>query len=357
MGTDAPSLAQRVRLDLVPETPGRLGRLTAARVVRRRPGFLQHNDIGVESSDGTEVVVGPAPPVHPAVHVEVGDAQHGPTDDRRATSWLVPSWRWQQGMRIWPGGCSPSPRRSSPPCPSSRWRPARSTSVRASPTPTGPRSCARWRSPPSGRAATSTRPARASPSSVRLWRHTSATGTTSSSTPSTDVLVTVGATEAIAATMLALCEPGDEVVMFEPTYDSYAACASMAGATPRLVRLHPPDWHFDPGELAAAVGPRTKMVLAQHAAQPDRQGVLARRIGAGRRALYRPRPPGGDRRGVRAPGLRRRHTSRWPPCPAWASAPSPSRRVARRSPSPGGRWGGSAAPRPWWPRCERRSSS
>jgi N-succinyldiaminopimelate aminotransferase len=79
--------------------------------------------------------------------------------------------------------------------------------------------------------------------------------------PRTDVLVTVGATEAIAATMLALCEPGDEVVMFEPTYDSYAACTSMAGATPRLVRLHPPDWHFDPGELAAAVGPRTKMVL------------------------------------------------------------------------------------------------
>jgi N-succinyldiaminopimelate aminotransferase len=79
--------------------------------------------------------------------------------------------------------------------------------------------------------------------------------------PETEVLVTVGATEAIAATMLALCEPGDEVVMFEPTYDSYAATASMAGATPRLVRLHPPDWHFDPDELAAAVGPRTKMVL------------------------------------------------------------------------------------------------
>jgi N-succinyldiaminopimelate aminotransferase len=79
--------------------------------------------------------------------------------------------------------------------------------------------------------------------------------------PDTDVLVTVGATEAIAATMLALCEPGDEVVMFEPTYDSYAATAAMAGATPRLVRLHPPDWHFDPDELVAAVGPRTKMVL------------------------------------------------------------------------------------------------
>ena len=79
--------------------------------------------------------------------------------------------------------------------------------------------------------------------------------------PEHEVLVTVGATEAIAATMLALCEPGDEILMFEPTYDSYAAAASMAGATPRLVRLHPPNWHFDPDELADAVGPRTKMVL------------------------------------------------------------------------------------------------
>jgi N-succinyldiaminopimelate aminotransferase len=80
--------------------------------------------------------------------------------------------------------------------------------------------------------------------------------------PETEVLVTVGATEAIAATMLALCEPGDEVVMFEPTYDSYAACASMAGAVPSLVRLHPPHWSFDPAELAAAcASPRARILL------------------------------------------------------------------------------------------------
>jgi len=80
--------------------------------------------------------------------------------------------------------------------------------------------------------------------------------------PDTEVLVTVGATEAIAATLLALCEPGDEVVMFEPSYDSYAACASMAGAVPRLVRLHPPDWTFDPNELAAAAArPRARLLL------------------------------------------------------------------------------------------------
>ncbi len=80
--------------------------------------------------------------------------------------------------------------------------------------------------------------------------------------PETEVLVTVGATEAIAATLLALCEPGDEVVMFEPSYDSYAACAAMAGAVPRLVRLRAPDWSFDPDELAAAAaGPRAKILL------------------------------------------------------------------------------------------------
>jgi N-succinyldiaminopimelate aminotransferase len=82
-----------------------------------------------------------------------------------------------------------------------------------------------------------------------------------SCSPDDEVLVTTGATEAIAASLLALCEPGDEVVMFEPSYDSYAACASMAGATPRLVRLHPPDWSFDAEELAAAFGPRTRLVL------------------------------------------------------------------------------------------------
>ena len=76
-----------------------------------------------------------------------------------------------------------------------------------------------------------------------------------------EVLVTTGATEAIAASLLALCEPGDDVVMFEPSYDSYAACASMAGATPRLVRLHAPDWSFDADELAAAFGPRTRLIL------------------------------------------------------------------------------------------------
>jgi len=77
----------------------------------------------------------------------------------------------------------------------------------------------------------------------------------------TEVLVTAGATEAIAASLLSLCEAGDEVVMFEPYYDSYAACAAMSGATRRVVPLHPPDWSFDASVLEDAVGPRTRLVL------------------------------------------------------------------------------------------------
>ncbi len=77
----------------------------------------------------------------------------------------------------------------------------------------------------------------------------------------TEVLVTTGATEAIAASLLALCEPGDEVVTFEPYYDSYAACIAMAGAHRRVVTLRPPDYAFDPAELRAAITPRTKLIL------------------------------------------------------------------------------------------------
>ncbi len=77
----------------------------------------------------------------------------------------------------------------------------------------------------------------------------------------TEVLVTAGATEAIAASVLALCAPGDEVVTFEPYYDSYAATIALAGARRRLVQLRPPDYRFDPAELRAAITPRTRLVL------------------------------------------------------------------------------------------------
>ncbi|QUX28383.1 pyridoxal phosphate-dependent aminotransferase [Nocardiopsis akebiae] len=83
--------------------------------------------------------------------------------------------------------------------------------------------------------------------------------------PDTEVYVTVGATAGIAAAMLALVERGDEVIVFEPMYDSYAAMITLAGGVRRPVTLRPDPvtgrFTFDPAELRAAVGPRTRMVL------------------------------------------------------------------------------------------------
>ena len=86
--------------------------------------------------------------------------------------------------------------------------------------------------------------------------------------PDTEVLITAGATEAIAAVMLSLLEPGDEVVLFEPYYDSHIAGIAMAGAQRRLVTLRPPHYRFDPDELAAAVGPRTRMIVVNSPHNP-----------------------------------------------------------------------------------------
>jgi N-succinyldiaminopimelate aminotransferase len=79
--------------------------------------------------------------------------------------------------------------------------------------------------------------------------------------PEGEVLVTAGATEALTAAILALCDPGDEVVVFEPYYDSYAAAIAMAGAVRRVVSLRAPDWCFDPDELESAVTSRTRLIL------------------------------------------------------------------------------------------------
>lgn len=79
--------------------------------------------------------------------------------------------------------------------------------------------------------------------------------------PRREVLVTVGATEAIAATILALCAPGDEVVTFEPYYDSYAATIALAGATMRAVPLRFPDFAVDETALRAAFTRHTRLVL------------------------------------------------------------------------------------------------
>jgi aspartate/methionine/tyrosine aminotransferase len=79
--------------------------------------------------------------------------------------------------------------------------------------------------------------------------------------PETDLTVTCGATEGMIAAMLALVDPGDEVIVFEPFYENYGPDAILSGAVPRYVTLHEPDWHIDPDELRAAFGPRTRALI------------------------------------------------------------------------------------------------
>src|SRR5690606_6409666 len=79
--------------------------------------------------------------------------------------------------------------------------------------------------------------------------------------PDTEVTVYSGATEAICATLQALCDTGDEVVLFEPFYDSYRASITMAGAVPRVVTLHAPDFSYRPEALEAAITAKTRAIL------------------------------------------------------------------------------------------------
>lgn len=79
--------------------------------------------------------------------------------------------------------------------------------------------------------------------------------------PDREITVCCGATECMMASMLAIINPGDEVVIFQPFYENYGPDALLTGATPRWVRLRPPDWQFDPEELRAAFTPRTKALI------------------------------------------------------------------------------------------------
>ncbi len=79
--------------------------------------------------------------------------------------------------------------------------------------------------------------------------------------PETEVTVTCGSTEGMIATLLALVNPGEEVIVFEPFYENYGPDAILSGAVPRFVRLREPDWSFDPDELSKAFNDRTRAIV------------------------------------------------------------------------------------------------
>ena len=95
----------------------------------------------------------------------------------------------------------------------------------------------------------------------------------------TEVLITAGASEAIAAAILALVEPGDEVVLFEPYFDHYATSVALAGGRRRVVRLREPDLSFDVADLESAIGPRTRLILLNTPHNPPGKVFDAEELG------------------------------------------------------------------------------
>jgi aminotransferase len=94
--------------------------------------------------------------------------------------------------------------------------------------------------------------------------------------PEREITICCGSTEAMMSSMMAIINPGDEIVVFEPFYENYGPDAILSGASPRFVKLQPPDWTFDERELSAAFGPRTKAIIVNTPNNPTGK-VFSRR--------------------------------------------------------------------------------
>jgi aminotransferase len=109
-----------------------------------------------------------------------------------------------------------------------------------------------------------------------------------------EVTVCCGATEGMIASLLAVVDPGDEIVLFEPFYENYGPDSQLCGAIPRYVKLQAPDWTFDPDELRAAFTPRTKAIILNSPNNPTGK-VFSRQeleyiAGLCRNSTYSPSP-------------------------------------------------------------------
>ena len=139
--------------------------------------------------------------------------------------------------------------------------------------------------------------------------------------PSSEVVVTSGATGGFAAACLALFDPGDEIILFEPYYGYHLNTVIAFGLSPVLVPTRPPGWEVDFDALARAITPRTRAVVVCTPVEPERQGVERRRARPPRGALRGARPARDHRRDLRAHPLRRaRARARSRPAAARASA-------------------------------------
>ena len=124
--------------------------------------------------------------------------------------------------------------------------------------------------------------------------------------PDLEVTVTGGATEGVFDAVMALLDPGDEVVVFQPFYDLYLPAVQFAGGTVKVVTLRPPRWELDPAEVAAAFGPRTKLAILNTPHNPTGKVWTPAELDLVARACHRARRLRHLRRGLQRDHLRRR---------------------------------------------------
>jgi N-succinyldiaminopimelate aminotransferase len=98
--------------------------------------------------------------------------------------------------------------------------------------------------------------------------------------PMSEVMITSGATEALAGALMAVLEPGDEVILFQPLYDAYAPLVKRAGGVPRYVRLEPPGWRIEEEALQAAISRKTRAILVNNPLNPSGSILSAREMQA-----------------------------------------------------------------------------
>ncbi len=121
--------------------------------------------------------------------------------------------------------------------------------------------------------------------------------------PEREITVCCGATEAMISSLMAIINPGDEVVVFEPFYENYGPDAILSGAHPRFVRLHPPDWSFDRDEFTRAFSPKTKAMILNTPNNPTGKVFSRDELEFIRDVCVRHECAGDHRRNLRAHGL------------------------------------------------------
>jgi len=136
--------------------------------------------------------------------------------------------------------------------------------------------------------------------------------------PERHITVTCGATEAMMATLLAVIDPGDEVIIFEPFYENYGPDALLSGATPRYVRLDlsDPAMAFDPDQLRAAFGSKTRAVIVNTPHNPTGKVFTRQELELIASLSWRSPTRSTSTFSTTAPS-----TSAWPRCPVWPSGP------------------------------------